>query len=217
MNRNLTRTPLLYLITGRKQLAPSKGQSETAGLIDFIERAADAGVDLIQIREKDLSARELYYLVEATRERLKNSGCKLLVNDRVDIAASFPDVGVHLTSTSMAASVVRRAFGAEIMIGASTHSPEEVRSAVEGGANFVVFGPVFETVSKKEYGPPQGPDALQTAVNASRRIPVLGLGGISMTNYQTVLETGAAGVAGISLFTGAEDLVGLVSKLKGTA
>jgi thiamine-phosphate pyrophosphorylase len=137
---------------------------------------------------------------------------KILINDRADVAASSA-AGVHLTTRSMPVEVVRAAFGSQILIGASTHTIDEVEAAEAGGADFVVFGPVFETPSKREYGAPVGLDALQLVATRSG-IPVLALGGVSLSNYKHALDAGAAGVAGISMFIEAMDLAALVAEIK---
>jgi thiamine-phosphate pyrophosphorylase len=103
-----------------------------------------------------------------------------------------------------------------MLVGVSTHSMQEVEAAETAGADFVVFGPVFETASKKKYGPPVGLDALR-AVAKARRIPVLALGGIDIHNYRYALDAGASGIAAISLFAGAADLRNLVATIKGSS
>ena len=167
---------------------------------------------MIQIRERDLSARELFSLVEHVAGIASKANASLLVNDRADIAASL-GCGVHLPARSLPASAVRNAFGPEMLIGASTHNIEEAQDAESGGADFIVFGPVFATESKKTYGPPVGLETLR-AVSGRSRIPVLALGGIKLTNFQDALRAGAAGVAAISLFTEAGDLEALVRRIK---
>jgi thiamine-phosphate pyrophosphorylase len=169
---------------------------------------------MLQIRERDLTARDLFSISEATVQRARSTDVRVLVNDRADIA-QCAGAGVHLTTRSLDAEVVRRAFGPEMIIGASTHNVEEVMDAEDGGADFVVFGPVFETASKLRYGPPVGVAALRTA---SRRagIPVLALGGITLLNVRQALEAGAAGIAAISLFAGAVDLEAVVRIIKGS-
>ncbi len=175
-----------------------------ASLLDFIERALRAGVNMVQIRERDLSARRLFSLTEAVVKIARNYNTRVLVNDRADIAATT-GAGVHLTTRSIKPDVVRSVFGSEMLIGVSTHSLEEAVAAEKGGADFIVFGPVFETESKKIYGPPVGLEAL-AEVTARLSIPVLALGGIKLSNFREALESGAAGIAAISLFTGASDL-----------
>ncbi len=172
-----------------------------------------AGVDMVQIRERDLPARDVLFVTESIAESAHRTSARVLVNDRVDIAASA-GAGVHLTTRSLTVEVVRAGFGPDTLVGVSTHSFDDVRAAEQGGADFVVFGPVFETASKKEYGEPVGVKALRQV--ASRlSIPVLALGGIKLSNFREALDAGAAGVAGISMFIEAQDLGGLVATIKG--
>ncbi len=166
----------------------------------------------MQIRERDLPTRQLYRLTEAVAEIARPYQAAVLVNERADIAAAC-GVGVHLTTRSMPASVVRKTFGDRMLIGASTHSLAEAQEAEAGGANFMVFGPVFETASKKLYGRPVGLAALRE-VTGKVHLPVLALGGIQLGNFRETLTAGAAGVAAISLFSEADDLIELVRTLK---
>ena len=186
--------------------------SDLAFLIDFINRAVAAGVDMVQVRERDLPARDIAYLAETVAKSARLAGARVLVNDRADIAACAAD-GVHLTTRSLTAGVVRRAFGSELLVGVSTHNLDEASAAERGGADFIVFGPIFETASKEAYGEPVGVEALaETAARLS--IPVLALGGITLSNFQQTLDAGAAGVAGISIFAEAPDLAKLVNTIK---
>jgi len=167
---------------------------------------------MVQIRERDLPARDLYCLTKAVTERLRGSGALVMVNDRADIAACT-GAGVHLTTRSLTADVVRASLGPDILIGVSTHNQEEAEAAERGGADFIVFGPVFETASKAQYGEPVGLAALRR-VATSLRIPVIALGGVKPTNFREALDAGAAGVAGISMFIESQDLGGVVSTIK---
>jgi thiamine-phosphate pyrophosphorylase len=178
-----------------------------------LEEALSAGVDMVQLREPHLSTRDLFLLAESVESLAVKSNKNLLINDRADVAACL-GCGVHLATRSLAASVVRSTFGSGMLIGASTHNIKEAVLAESGGADFIVFGPVFETESKKIFGPPVGIDALKT-VAARLRIPVLALGGIKPTNFQDALDAGAAGIAAISLFTEAKDLNRVVRLIKG--
>jgi thiamine-phosphate pyrophosphorylase len=168
---------------------------------------------MVQIRERDLSTRDVIRVTEALSEAARSSRASLLVNDRVDIAAATGS-GVHLTTRSLPVEVVRRAFLPTMLVGVSTHTLEEAAAAQKGGADFVVFGPVFETASKRDYGEPVGVDALRQVVS-HLTIPVLALGGIQRSNFHLALDAGAAGVAGISMFIEAPDLNGLVAAIKG--
>jgi thiamine-phosphate pyrophosphorylase len=168
----------------------------------FVRAAVEAEVVLLQIREKFLPARVLYELATRAAEITRDSKTRLLVNDRADIARAAGADGVHLTASSLPADVVRRTFGAEFLIGVSTHSLDEARAARDGGADFVVFGPVFETESKRGFGAPQGLDKLRQVVDELRGFPVLAIGGISLENAGACFDAGASGIAAISLFWG---------------
>jgi thiamine-phosphate pyrophosphorylase len=206
--------PLVYLITDRLSLpaTPNHKHTTTPDLTDFIERALTAGVDLLQIREPDLPARDILAVAEAAVQKAQKTGAQVLVNDRADIA-KCAGAGVHLATRSLPPETVRRVFGLELIIGASTHSLEEAMAAEKGGADFVVFGPVFETASKREYGPPVGVEAL-SAASRCVRIPVLALGGITPANFHETLEAGAAGIAAISMFARTGDLEAVVQNIK---
>ena len=151
-----------------------------------------------------MSARALYELVVRAVLITRGTKTQLLVNDRVDVARAACADGVHLTARSLPADVVRRTCGPEFLIGVSTHTLEEAQAARDGGADFVVFGPVFETESKRAFGPPQGLAALRGITRELDGFPVLAIGGITFDNIAACLSAGARGVAGITLFNNAE-------------
>lgn len=165
-----------------------------------MEAVVAAGIPLVQLREKSLSARVLYELTTRAAGIAKGSATRLLVNDRFDIARAAGGDGVHLTSHSLPANVVRSICGNDFLIGVSTHSLDEALNARTQGADFVVFGPVFETPSKQIYGAPQGLEKLREVTNALDGFPVLAIGGINLDNTADCLSAGASGIAGISLF-----------------
>ena len=205
-------TPLVYLITDRQMLPRQNRSPAPAGLIEFLGAALAAGVDLIQLRERDLPARAVLAIADAIAPLAEQTGAAILINDRADVAACA-GTGVHLTTRSLNADAVRRAFGERMLIGASTHNLAEARAAASQGADFIVFGPVFETESKQAYGPPVGLAALREVVERLT-IPVIALGGIKPSNFHNTLAAGAAGIAAISMFVEADDLRGLIQRIK---
>lgn len=198
--------PLVYYITDRHALPGGDP-------LPVIKQAIAAGVELIQVRERDLETRSLLALVEAGVERARGSTTRILVNDRLDVALAGGAAGLHLPTHGFPVAEVRRCYPA-LLLGASCHNLDELRRAADGGADFAVFGPVFETASKKAYGPPLGPEKLAEAVRAVK-IPVLALGGITLSNAAACLEAGAAGLAAISLFQRSADLRETVGRLRG--
>ncbi len=197
--------PLLYAITDRHALPG-------ADPVPVVEQAIAAGVDLIQIRERDLNTRVLLALVEKAVALAAGHATRILVNDHLDVARAAGAAGVHLPTHGLPIADVRARFS-ELLIGASCHNLEELRAAQDGGADFAVFGPVYETASKRIYGPPVGLEKLAEAVR-SATIPVLALGGINLENARACLEAGAAGIAAISLFQTSADLADTVRRLR---
>ena len=201
-------TPILYLITrGATTEGTTPHDPEFIQILQQVSAAVAAHIDLIQIREKDLTARVLFDLVSTAGSLTAGTNSRLLVNDRADIAAAAGADGVHLTTRSLNAATIRKTFGEKFLIGSSTHSSAEARAAREGGADFVVFGPVFETESKRKFGPPRGLAELSQVVRELSGFPVLALGGVTSSNAADCLAAGAHGVAGITLFHESADLV----------
>lgn len=217
------RVPLLCYVTDRLSLF----ERETAAceaLLHKIEVAAAAGVDWIQIREKEISGKELHMLVQAALQRATGSSAgkaaraRILVNDRLDIVLSARAGGVHLGERSLPPQEARRLVKSlhhekDLLIGVSCHSLEAAKAAEKAGADYVFFGPVFATPSKAAYGTPQGLARLAEVCRAVA-IPVLAIGGITVENYAACLSAGASGIAAIRLFQDAGDMAAMVSELR---
>ena len=193
--------PILYLITrGATAESTTPESPEFQEVLTQVSAATEAGIDLIQIREKQLTARVLFELATRAVKLTKDSSTRLLINDRADIAAGAGADGVHLTTRSIEAAIIRKTFGKTLLIGVSTHSLEEATAARDGDADFAVIGPVFETGSKLEYGSPIGLELLGQTARQLAPFPLLALGGVSIENAPQALRAGASGLAGISLF-----------------
>lgn len=183
----------LYLVTDRAAVGRP--------LAEVIDECLAAGLRAVQLREKDLAVGELLTLATEVCEVTHRHGARLLINDRADVALAVGADGVQRTHLSLPVAAVRRVLPAPALIGASVHTPAEVDAAAE--ADFLVYGPVYDTPSKRQYGPPQGLAALAEVASASKR-PVIAIGGITPPRVREVLSAGAAGVAVISAILGAE-------------
>jgi len=189
---NMTESlPNLYLITDRHQV-PKEHQ-----LLEVIEELLHAGVRMVQLREKDLTAAELYPLAQELRSLTHRYKSLLLINDRIDLVLAVGADGVHLGAHSLPIISARKILGPNYLIGASTHSAAEVKSAQNQGADFVTYGPIYFTPSKAAYGDPVGIESLQN-ICSTCKIPVYALGGIKANNTKEILQAGAHGVAMIS-------------------
>jgi thiamine-phosphate pyrophosphorylase len=162
-----------------------------------LEKALEAGVSAIQLREKDLGGKELFLLAETARELTRRYHAALFVNDRIDVALAVGADGVQLGRASMPVRAARKLLGTHRLIGVSTHSTEEARQANREGADFVLFGPVYFTPSKASYGAPQGLAALKKTVEKISS-PVYAIGGLKPGN---ILEAKRAGIRGIALIS----------------
>ena len=194
----------LYYITDRRQF-PGDAQEQEQRLLAKIAECAVAGVEYIQLREKDLETRALEELAHKAMAALGDSRTKLLINSRTDVALACGAHGVHLPANDLAASEVRAIFAragkSDAVIGVSTHSASEVALAEAHGADFAVFGPVFE---KNRSTNPEGLEQLRRICHrteaAQAAMPVWALGGITLENARQCAEAGAAGIAAIRLF-----------------
>jgi thiamine-phosphate pyrophosphorylase len=209
--------PQLYYITDRRQF-PGDAQEQERRLLEKIAECAAAGVDLVQLREKDLGAHALEKLALKAMAALAGSRTLLLINARTDVALACGAHGVHLPANDLAASDVRAIFAragvSEPVIGVSTHSAAEVASAEAHGADFAVFAPIFE---KGGTASGEGLEELRRICHrteaAQPPMPVLALGGITLENARLCVEAGAAGIAGIRLFQ-QNDALAIVKKLR---
>jgi len=200
----------LYYITDRRQIS-----SRTVDAC--IAAGIAAGVDWVQIREKDLPAQHLLALAEGAVKQARRDGrTRVIVNDRVDVALAAKAHGVHLGVRSMPPAVVRRLAPRDFVIAVSCHSLAESLAAQAAGADYILLGPIFATPSKLSYGPPLGLDMLRE-VSAQMTIPVFALGGITIDRVVACLQNGAAGIAGIRVFQDCESMEALVRDLRARA
>ena len=182
--------PPLYVVTNRQQ-------TQQRPLHSVVEETLQAGTKFLQLREKDLDTRQLLSLASDLASEAHRHNALLLINDRADIAKCIGADGVHLRASSMPAPHVRNFLGARALIGKSTHSPEDVRIAEGEGADFLVLGPVYDTPSKRSYGPPLGVKTFETICQQST-LPIYAIGGITLERVKEVKDAGAYGVAVIS-------------------
>ena len=179
----------LYLVTDRA--------IARRPLPEVVDECLGAGLRAVQLREKDLAVRDLLDLAISLRDATRRHGARLVINDRADVALAVDADGVQRTYASLPVAALRRVVGPPALIGASVHSKDEAQQAVTDGADFLVFGPIYDTPSKRQYGKPQGLHALEELVTAVKR-PVIAIGGITPERVRDALSAGAAGVAVIA-------------------
>lgn len=203
-------TPIVYLIT-KGDAAAANFEDASRQILDIAGVAVEENVPLLQIREKHLTAKLLFELTSKVVKITKGSATRVLVNDRADIAVAAGADGVHLTSRSLSAKVIRKTFGSKFMIGVSTHNFDEARSAAAGGADLIVFGPVFETPGK---GAAIGLADLRNVCEKLEAFPVLALGGVDRENYRSVLAAGPKGFAAIRSLNDPDELRAISAELR---
>ena len=186
----------LTLVTDRTQ---TRGRDLTA----LVTQCVAAGLPAVQVREKDLTAAELASLCRRLRGPTRERGAVLIVNDRADVALAVGADAVQRTHASLSVAEIRTVVDKRLSIGASVHSRDDALAAEAEGADWIVFGPVYDTASKRQYGPPQGLAKLETVARAVR-IPVIAIGGITPERVAEVRAAGAHGVAAISAILTAE-------------
>ena len=182
--------PPLYLVTNRHQ-------TNNRPLLTVLEEALQAGVRLVQLREKDLDTRSLLTLATDVLALTRSYDALLLINDRVDVVKAIGADGVHLRANSLPIQVTRQILGPKTLIGASAHTSQEVMAAESEGADFIVLGPIYDTPSKRDLGSPLGVHALEEICRACHT-PVYAIGGLTPERVPEVRKSGAYGVAVIS-------------------
>lgn len=187
----------LYLVTDRSQ---TRGRD----LLFVVEQALAGGVNAVQLREKDLSGKELFELAEKMRRLCDRYDAELFINDRIDVALAVDAAGVQLGKTSIPLKDARALLGPARLLGYSAHSLEEAQAAQADGADFLLFGPVYFTPSKAQYGAPQGQDAAKKMVEKVS-LPVYAIGGIRPESIEEMQRIGVRGVALISAIISADD------------
>jgi len=192
-------------INFRLLLVTDRTQTGGRSLPSLLRQSVEAGVPAIQLRERDLPAGELLSLAHEIRTFTAPRAVPLIINDRVDLMLALDLDGVHLRANSLPITVVRRLVGRDRLIGVSTHSLDEVRKANRDGADYVVFGPIFDTPSKRPFGSPMGLERLSEVCHASD-IPVFAIGGITVSSVPDVRRAGAHGVAAIGAILARNDV-----------
>lgn len=192
-------------LDSRLLLVTDRHQTKDRPLVSVLTQALKAGSAAIQIRERDLCARDLLALANRIQQLAAPCQSQLLINDRLDVALSLEGAGVHLRSNSLPVSVVRSLIGIHRLLGVSAHSVDEAMRAEADGADYVVLGPIYETPSKQMYGPPLGLSKLEAASRAVR-VPIIGIGGVTAARAREMRLAGAFGVAVVTAVLRAEDV-----------
>jgi thiamine-phosphate pyrophosphorylase len=183
-------------------LVTDRTQTGGRDLLTLVRECLAVGLPAVQLREKDLGAGELAHLGRALRAATAEHGAMLIVNDRADVALAVGADGVQRTTTSLTVTDILAIADKRLRVGASVHALEEARAAAAAGADWLVFGPVYDTPSKRAWGPPQGLVALERVAGAVT-VPVIAIGGITPERVGEVKGAGARGVAVISAILGA--------------
>jgi thiamine-phosphate pyrophosphorylase len=201
-------------LESRLLVVTDRHQTNGRSLVSIVQAVLTVGTPAIQLRERDLSAKDLLELAGDVQTFTTARGGQLVVNDRIDIALSFQEVGVHLRSNSLPVAVARRLLGSQRLLGVSAHSMDEALRAEASGADYVVLGPLYETPSKQAFGPPLGLSKLEEVCRVVR-VPIIGIGGVTVDRARDVRGAGAFGVAVITAILGAEDVKAATRALLG--
>jgi thiamine-phosphate pyrophosphorylase len=184
-------------------LVTDRTQTRGRDLVAVVGECLAAGLPAVQVREKDLGAADLAFVCRRLRALTLDRNALLIVNDRVDVALAVGADAVQRTGTSLPVEDIRAIADKRLRIGVSVHSLEDAVEAELKGADWVIFGPVYDTPSKRPYGPPQGLERLER-VARQVRLPVIAIGGITPGRVREALSAGARGVAVISAIIAAE-------------
>jgi thiamine-phosphate pyrophosphorylase len=191
-------------LSSRLLVVTDRHQTNNRPLIPLLQRVLAAGVPVIQLRERDLSARELVTLAREVQAITDPCRSQFLINDRIDVALAL-GTGVHLRSDSLPLSVARQMLGPRRLLGISVHAVEEAVQAESQGADYIVLGPIYETPSKQMFGPSLGIHTLEKACQLVR-IPIIGIGGVTAARAREMRRAGAFGAAVITAILGADDV-----------
>lgn len=187
-------------------------QAKGRPLTSVLEALLQGNTRLLQLRAKEMAAKELFSLAKEARQMTRSAGCRFIVNDRVDIALAAEADGVHLGQEDLPLEVARKLMGREKIIGISTHDLAQAREAERGGADYIGFGPIFGSATKDTGYSPRGL-AMLREVRQTVKIPIVAIGGITENNVTQVWEAGAAAAAIISDLMGADDVAGKVKRI----
>jgi thiamine-phosphate pyrophosphorylase len=192
-------------LSSRLLVVTDRHQTNGRPLVPLLQQVVNAVAPAIQLRERDLSARELVTLALEVQAVTASHRSQLLINDRIDVALALEGVGVHLRSNSLPVSVARHLLGPQRLVGVSVHTVEEAIQVESQGADYIILGPIYATPSKQMFGPPLGIHTLEKACRLVR-IPIIGIGGVTAARAQQMRRAGAFGVAVITAILGATDV-----------
>jgi len=195
----------MLTLSSRLLVVTDRHQTNGRPLIPLLQRVLAVAAPAIQLRERDLSAKELVTLAREVQAMTASRSSQFLINDRIDVALALEGVGVHLRSNSLPVPVARQLLGVGRLLGVSVHGVEEAMQAESQGADYIVLGPIYETPSKQMFGPPLGIHTLEKVCSLVR-IPIIGIGGVTAARAREMRRAGAFGAAVITAILGADDI-----------